>query len=370
MVIPGSTHPIADYLKTIPKSLINYSELFENNLQKFKHRYLYKVIHEEISLVNDIWFIDSHQLPIWVRYFINESEFVIIKPWITTIIDGYSNVVVSSVLTRTPNHRATAACIAHVVTITDDDLFFGTCNYLISDNGKEFKNTYISNHKIVEEKLPNDYYDIDLEDGLLDVLRIKQINILPYQPWNNKIEPCHKAIDRELAKLHPNGFSNKKYGLKPRQIYRIENSPKLSTFEELADLIYNHVIIDVNNSSVNKNKMTRLEKYLSSPKAELFVPSFASMSLFLEEKVKVKVKQASVKYKNVTYFGDCLNLLPDKAEVTIYQSYDVSYPYLQAFLKQDNTCKYLAHFIQKNQYLLLKVMNIKKKFNLIFSKED
>ena len=376
MITPGSSHPIADYLKTVPKSLINYSELFENNLQKFKHRYLYKIIHEEISSVNDIWFIDSHQLPIWVKYFINESEFIIIKPWITLIIDGCSDCVVSCVLTKVPNHNATASCIAHAVAITDDDIFFGTCNYLICDNGREFKNTYISNHKVVEDWPPYEEYDFELSDSLLDVLRITQINNLPYQPWNNKIEPCHKAIDRELAKLHPNGFSNKKHGLKPRQIYRIENNPKLSTFEELADLIYNYVIININNSPANKDKISRLDKYLNSPKIESFVPSFASISLLLENRENVKVKQASVKYKNTAYYGDCLNLLPDKAEVTIYQSYDINYPYLQAFYKSENTCRYLGtlypkepiSFVENNEYKKEVQFNIQQRGLNIYRK--
>ena len=338
LIIPEDRSTIERFIKECSKTTIYYAE-------HDRHMWLmnqgHQVVRKKPTKINEVAFSDHHMIDMFVLVgYTKDGQMVLAKPWVTVQMDTASGMITSSVVSLSPNKYTIAECFARSACITHDNPCYGLPKVLYIDRGSDYKSYYIIGDKEVEAKTNdvgiNRFF---FDDPFLKCLNVEIIQARRKSPQTKPIERMFGTIEVKYIRKLPGyvgGKKARKFKEKRKQeLDRLIRSGKIWTLDKFVEYWFSVVIPRFNNLSV-RGKKSPLEKYHSLERENTLTPSWNVMSIYMQEKRKVKVTQQGIKYKKRFYYSPILDDYLNK-DVLIFDFYD---PYTKFVI---------VYYINKNE---------------------
>lgn len=307
LIIPTNSSTINRFIHNIDPSLLF---LAQNEKNTWEAKYGYK-LRRYCSNVNEVWFCDFVKLDILLtKYYDENGDSVLERPWACIITDAASSMIVSAIVRfGVPTTEDVIMCFSVGAVHKTDSIAYGLPLLFYTDNGWQFKPPHnTKGNKSKKKQLDKGRLNREAEDlfekGFLPALGVEMRFQKPYSPWQKPIESLNRTIQYKFLKRLPGWTGGKKYKKhKERLQLEMERLKKYKAFwdiDKFQRFFFEQIIPGCNNIG---GENSPIERYNRLPRANTLVPSWASISILMQRKVKlsVKISQGSIRYKNSYY---------------------------------------------------------------------
>jgi len=235
--------------------------------------------------LNDLWFVDSKQLDIFIRH-----HGRVVRPWVTVFIDAASRKFVGWVVTLTPDADAIARAFVMAVQT------HGLPKEIYCDRGKAFKSHKISGQKI-KEKIATSLKGPEF-DRILGIWGEMGIKVRWAAPWNAREKGIIEAAFQLFTyRLRGPGYCGHNIKVRPKKLAAEIKSGKLPTLGELS--------VKVDELILSRNaRMHPSTKKIPNSCYETFIPVIPSKNLLaflLMDVHHKKVRSSAVTIRETSY---------------------------------------------------------------------
>lgn len=315
LIIPKEVSSISHFKTNSNRSLLY---LVKHGQDSWLLKYGHMINNDVPDKLNYIFYIDCHELPCYVYLYDDiDGNHVYKKPWVIIVLEARRKVIAGSTFCLGINSYLASQALASAIAFKTNSPVCGSCKYLYSDNGHEFKNkTLVISSKtkeIIKKDEDSSYYFYP--ENLCTALGIEHIFFSPYSPRQNDLERTNKTIDEIFYSNLKDCFVNKKKNTYDKDLVQeIENLSKsndISTFEKAQAYWHNYVVPTFNNTIQKGSDISRIDGYIEDVKNGLrndsIFPSGSVLSVSLKQKQKVTVKNSHIIFNKQNYESDKLS---------------------------------------------------------------